>query len=322
MLGADSILAEVGPAGSDVTEVSATAKSFDKSPTPPPTVLRRPAPVVPQDLDDAMIISRRQGESEMISDVIGGSRPVLNSSELSCLLNDTFWREDNFNAESCAESLISALDTKGAKLIADHVKQRVQHYGICVLGLSGGRSPIPAYEKLAEDKDIDWKRVKVFLVDERYVVASEKDSNQRAIIEALISHIPIPPENFIRPNCDVPLNASVSVYNSQIRDLINNVDSDAWVTVMGIGPDGHTASLFPPYDEPEDTLDVIHTNTDVFAITRRITLSLHALEHSGQHIFILTDAGVLDTAYKVDRSPAVPLLDAPGTVVICMEKEK
>ena len=117
-------------------------------------------------------------------------------------------------------------------------------------GLSGGKTPIPFYQKLARQERPDsWERIHLFLVDERFGVSGHPDSNGRMIEEALIRPAGIPPENVH----SIPLDKetpeeSARAYEESLRNFFRlgaGEFPEFDFILLGIGADGHTASLFP-----------------------------------------------------------------------------
>ena len=107
------------------------------------------------------------------------------------------------------------------------------------LTLSGGETPRGGYQRLARNPNLPWDRVDIFFGDERAVPPSHPESNFRMAMESLLSRIPIPPEQVHRMVAEDPdLDAAARRYETLLPDTLD-------VLVLGIGDDGHTASLFP-----------------------------------------------------------------------------
>ena len=119
------------------------------------------------------------------------------------------------------------------------VSSAIAERGSCALGLAGGRTPEPVYRELASRLSIDWKRVHVFFGDERAVPPDHPDSNYRVVHLALLSRVPIPSGNIHRMEAErIDREAAAREYE---RSLPPRLD----VLLLGMGSDGHTASLFP-----------------------------------------------------------------------------
>jgi 6-phosphogluconolactonase len=119
------------------------------------------------------------------------------------------------------------------------VRRAIAERGSCALGLSGGRTPQPVYEELAAGSSIDWKKVHVFFGDERAVPPDHPDSNFLMVHRALLSRVPIPSANVYR------MEAERDDRDAAARDYELSLPLQLDILLLGMGSDGHTASLFP-----------------------------------------------------------------------------
>jgi 6-phosphogluconolactonase len=126
-----------------------------------------------------------------------------------------------------------------AAWLADELRKSVARAGRCALALSGGSTPRPAYERLAAEDDVPWASVEVYFGDERGVPPSDAHSNYRMAREALLDRVELPPGQVHRMEADDPDREAAAVRYAAL--LPSSLD----VLVLGMGPDGHTASLFP-----------------------------------------------------------------------------
>lgn len=123
------------------------------------------------------------------------------------------------------------LEREMAKAIADR--------GSCAVCLSGGKTPEPVYRALAAGSSVEWGRVDVYFGDERAVPPDHPQSNYRMVYSALLSRVPVPARQIHRMEAERPdRDASAREYE---RALPGRLD----VLLLGMGSDGHTASLFP-----------------------------------------------------------------------------
>jgi 6-phosphogluconolactonase len=119
------------------------------------------------------------------------------------------------------------------------VSKAIAERGSCALGLAGGRTPEPVYRELASGSSIDWERVDVFFGDERAVPPDHPESNYRMVDLALLCRVPIPSGNIHRMEAErVDREAAAREYERLLPPRLD-------VLLLGMGPDGHTASLFP-----------------------------------------------------------------------------
>lgn len=177
-------------------------------------------------------------------------------------------RSDNTLIQKAADILIGKIEAA----IADH--------GYCILGLSGGSTPKPVYAELAR-RDLDWSKVRAFLVDERYVDRSDENANQKLARDTL------PKMTFVSPDTTLPIEECIRRYTADLQKMWDERLPD--LIVLGMGEDGHIASLFPPVsdDALSDRGLVFHTTTERFAVRDRITISLNAVASAQSHIVLL-----------------------------------
>lgn len=153
------------------------------------------------------------------------------------------------------------------------------------IGLSGGSTPKPVYAKLSEEKKIDWKRVQFFLLDERYVPTDHTDSNTKMIHETLLKNSAAR-ASFLFPDTTLSLENCIADYDKKISTLHPDL------VILGMGPDGHIASLFPPVPpEAFGPASVMQTQTDRFAVRDRISVTFPVLEAAERRVFLITGAG-------------------------------
>jgi 6-phosphogluconolactonase len=179
---------------------------------------------------------------------------------------------------------------ESATRIARALKGAVIGKRNAALALSGGSTPRDAYTLLAREEGIDWKRVDVFWVDERAVPASDDRSNYRLVKETLTGKVGIPPEQVHRMPADQPdLDAGARDYERTIRDRVE-ADADGVpafdVMVLGIGEDGHTASLFPGNPTVEIVDRLVAPVPARGSREARLTLTPPAIEHA-RCVFII-----------------------------------
>jgi len=125
-------------------------------------------------------------------------------------------------------------------------KKNIEQDGYFAVALSGGNTPKAIYQKLSKDPrvaEIDWERVFIFFSDERAVPPDSPESNYRMAMEAGFSQLPIPAKNIFRMSAETEIDSHARLYE---QEILSHLRSGKFSLVMlGMGDDGHTASLFP-----------------------------------------------------------------------------
>jgi 6-phosphogluconolactonase len=136
----------------------------------------------------------------------------------------------------------AAMARLAAEWLAAEIRVAATLRGACALCLSGGGTPRPVYEALAGGPlgdPVPWDRVHVFFGDERAVPPDDPDSNYRMVSEALLRRVGLPAGNVHRMEAEAAdIEAAADRYAGLLPGALD-------VLVLGVGPDGHTASLFP-----------------------------------------------------------------------------
>ncbi len=126
-----------------------------------------------------------------------------------------------------------------ARAIAELLRVEASPGGMASLALAGGTTPRAVYETLAGQDSIPWERIEIFFGDERCVPPDDPESNFRMAKEALLDRVGVLPGNVHRPR------AESADRDAAARDYEKELPASLDVLVLGIGEDGHTASLFP-----------------------------------------------------------------------------
>jgi 6-phosphogluconolactonase len=170
--------------------------------------------------------------------------------------------------------------------------------------LSGGKTPISFYQKLAGQKRPDsWKAIHLFLVDERFGPPGHPDSNGRMITENLVRPAGIPPENvhWIPLGTETP-EESARAYEEGLRKFFRlnpGEFPDFDFVLLGIGEDGHTASLFSGTPALEETARAVAA-VRLDAIRRdRVTLTLPVLNRAAKVVFLVQGEEKAEIVYRV-----------------------
>jgi 6-phosphogluconolactonase len=222
------------------------------------------------------------------------------------------------------ESDAEALALRVAQFIAARVSSATGRFGLC---LSGGTTPKRVYELLGSETlraPHDWRKVHLFWGDERFVPPDHKDSNFRMAREALIDQVPIPASQ-VHP---VPTSRgspeeAAALYEVTLQDFYGAKTLDPEralfdVTLLGLGEDGHTASLFPGTQALDERGAWVTSVTGVKP-EPRISLTYPALESSGEILFIVSGASkreILSRVLAGDEALPAARLITRGTIRI------
>lgn len=177
---------------------------------------------------------------------------------------------------------------QGVLVLARAIGEAIEKRGRCILGLSGGSTPRPVYEALAKTSGVDWAKVHMFLVDERSVPPDDAQSNQRLVRETLLRHASVPSKNLCFPDTTLPLDRCVADYAARLQAVLGAGSPD--VLLLGLGEDGHIASLFPGDIDAllERERLVLSTHApDPFPVRDRITVTLPVLTRAALPVFLL-----------------------------------
>lgn len=127
-----------------------------------------------------------------------------------------------------------------------HTAQKaIQEQGVFTVALSGGSTPKKIFQKLSENhqQSIDWKKVKLFWSDERSVAPTHPDSNFKMAMDSGFKKLPIPEHNIFRMEAERDIEEAAKNYEKTVHREIGGESFD--LVMLGMGDDGHTASLFP-----------------------------------------------------------------------------
>ncbi|MGN6391335.1 MAG: 6-phosphogluconolactonase [Gemmatimonadales bacterium] len=192
----------------------------------------------------------------------------------------------------------AALARPAAEWLAGEIAAAVRERGTCAVGLAGGRTPEPVYRALASLPDVDWSRVDVYFGDERAVPPDDPESNFGMVRSALLTRVPISGTRVHRMEAERPdREAAARAYE---RGLPAALD----VLVLGVGPDGHTASLFPGSPALDEQRRLVLPVMGTKPPAARLTITPPVIE-AARRIAVL--AAGADKAAAVSRALEGPL---------------
>ncbi|MEQ1844565.1 MAG: 6-phosphogluconolactonase [Nitrospira sp.] len=217
-----------------------------------------------------------------------------------------------------------------ASLILSVSQQAIQAHGRCLIALSGGSTPKTLYQVLATPEwsaRFDWSRMVFLFGDERCTPPDHPESNFRMAQTELFQPLNIRPEQVYGMNGESDdATAAAQEYEATLRRLTNSPAPRIPVldlVLLGIGEDGHTASLFPRTPSLQEDKRIVIVGYAPTGIRSRLTLTLGVLNHAAVVLFLVTGAGKADIVRRIlepksdeDRSlPAARISPASGRLV-------
>jgi 6-phosphogluconolactonase len=207
---------------------------------------------------------------------------------------------------------LDALSRIAAELICAAAAQSVESCGAFTLVLSGGNTPGPLYEILADPPlgcHMPWADIHLFWGDERWVPPNHPDSNFGMAAKNLLAHIDIPTANLhpIHTDRRTPEDAAKD-YENELRNYFINAPSRKSgfdMVLLGMGTDGHTASLFPdsPAMNITDRLVAAVRAPDASPAVDRVTLTLPALNRANDVLFLISGREKMDLMQAILTKP-------------------
>ena len=206
----------------------------------------------------------------------------------------------------------AALAEEGARRFEALARASIASHGRFTVALAGGSTPRGMYERLARPphrEAIDWTNVHIFWSDERYVPPDDPESSFRMAREALLAHVPIPAANiYPAPTVGGTPEAAAGAYAETIAALFDETPPRFDLILLGMGPDGHTASLFPGAPEvtaPGDELVVVVHDAPKPPPTR-LSFTFKLINAAANVIFLVAGADKAATLHEVLRGPHDP----------------
>jgi len=210
-----------------------------------------------------------------------------------------------------------AVARTGAAFTAEEARKAVAARGRFVMALSGGRTPWKMLRALA-DEAMPWPGVHVVQVDERVAAVGDPDRNLTHLRESLLAHCPLRPEQIhAMPVESADLQAASRCYALTLRDVAG-AGAVLDLAHLGLGPDGHTASLVPG-DPVLDVVDADVAPTGVYQGRRRMTLTFPALNRSRRIVWLVTGSEKAEMLARLvggDRSIPAGRIRRSETIVL------
>jgi 6-phosphogluconolactonase len=194
-----------------------------------------------------------------------------------------------------------------AERFVEHVAR--ERDGRFTVALSGGSTPRRLYELLAapplRDR-IDWSGLEIFWGDERAVPPDHPDSNYRMAHLALLSKVPIPPAQVHRIEAErADLDEAARRYEAELR-AVAGAGAALDLVLLGMGPDGHTASLFPFTAALDETARLVVPNFVPRLAAHRVTVTYPLLDRAASVLFLVAGADKAEALSEVLEGPPEP----------------
>ncbi len=227
---------------------------------------------------------------------------------------------------------IDTLSYEAAQYVVRIAKESIAAHGRFTIALSGGTTPTRLYGLLGSEpysSHIDWNLVHIFWGDERCVPPDSPDSNYHMAQEVLLSKIAIPRHQVHRMPADQPdRDAASQRYTDEMRRIFATNDiPDFDLIQLGMGPEGHTASLFPHQASLHETQRLVMPVSVPKPPPDRLTFTPPLLNAARNVLFLVTGSdkagalqAVLEGAYQPDEYPAQIVRPVNGEVVWMVDK--
>ncbi len=212
---------------------------------------------------------------------------------------------------------LSALEDAAAAFIVSRMHTSIQERGKCIVSLSGGDTPRGVYRRLATPplrSRIDWNRVHVCFGDERLVPPDDPQSNFGMAKAELISHVAIPAENVHRMRGECAAVDAAGEYAKELTELLTGRTDRFDLVLLGVGEDGHTASLFPGTGVLDEQVEMVRAVYVPRLSAWRVTLTYPLLNNARDVMFLVAGRSKARIVQRVLSAP-LPLRDLPATMI-------
>lgn len=211
-------------------------------------------------------------------------------------------------------SASQAVAAAAAQLFADATEQAVTARGVARVAISGGSTPKAMFALLADPSQpfvgsIPWSRLHLYWVDERCVPPTDDESNFRMTNEVMLSKVPLPSEQVHRMEGELDPEEAANRYESVLRNSmrLEGAESPAFdLLLLGMGDDGHTASLFPHTAALEEIVRLTVANHVPQKNTWRLTLTASVINQARQVCFLIEGSAKSEVLAEVLTGPRDP----------------
>jgi 6-phosphogluconolactonase len=227
----------------------------------------------------------------------------------------------------------AAFAKHAAQYFGDQIRAAVEKRGVARIAISGGNTPKPVFALLASDElrdTVAWSRTQLFWVDERCVPPDAADSNYGMTRKALLDKVALPEANVFRMEGELPPEEAAARYESAIRNSMRLEGAELPtfdLIALGMGDDGHTASLFPHTAGLHEFGRLVIANHVPQKDSWRITLTSPVINQARNVIFLIQGADkaavlkrVLLGPYEPETLPSQLIQPATGKITILLDE--
>jgi 6-phosphogluconolactonase len=229
----------------------------------------------------------------------------------------------------------AALANRAAQYFVEMTGEAVAGRGRARIAISGGSTPKAAFQALGDPnlpwrKRMPWDKLDLYWVDERSVPPGDPESNFRMTREALLDHVPLRPGHIHRIQGELDPQEAASRYESELRNSfrLEGAGSPRFdLVALGLGDDGHTASIFPHTDAIHEMSRLVTANRVPQKDTWRITLTWPVINRASSVFFLVSGQEkaailneVLTGPWDVERLPSQLIWPSSGILTLILDK--
>jgi 6-phosphogluconolactonase len=229
----------------------------------------------------------------------------------------------------------AALARRAAQYFVEMASEAVDARGRARIAISGGSTPNAAFVLLADSNQpwryrMPWERLELYWVDERCVAPGDEESNYRAAREMLLDHVPLQARQIHRIEGEREPEVAAALYESELRNCfrLEGAESPRFdLVALGLGDDGHTASLFPHTEAIHEQGRLVVANYVPQRETWRVTLTWPVINHARSVFFLVSGEqkaavlrDVLTGPFDPDRLPSQLIWPASGILTLFLDR--
>lgn len=238
--------------------------------------------------------------------------------------------------EYIVEPDAAALARRTAQYFVEVLEQAVAKRGRARIAISGGSTPKAAFQTLADPaqpwlKRMPWDKLELFWVDERTVPPDHPDSNYHMTREAMLDYVPLNPEQVHRMEGELDPQVAASRYESLLRNTfrLEGAETPRFDLIqLGMGDDGHTASLFPHTEAIHEMGRLVTANQVPQKDTWRITLTWPVINQGDSVFFLIAGKNKAELVKEVftgprdpERLPSQLIWPSSGILTLILDKD-